>query len=661
MCGIVGLWFRDDARPDRVEFDRFTDALAHRGPDGRGVFHDKDSGVAFGHRRLAILDLSEAGKQPMSYAAGRYWITYNGEIYNFLELRETLEGLGHVFHTQTDTEVILAAYAQWGAECQIKFNGMWAFAIWDRDRRELFLSRDRFGVKPLFYYWDGRRFAFASELKAFVALSWFDVAFDPETVALAVKTPWNVEGTEYSLLKGIRRLPGGYCIRLDAKNEPRIHRWWNTLDHLVTPPAKYQDQVAEYRRLFFDACRIRMRSDVPLGTSLSGGLDSSSVLCAMVAVRRKAPAGPRMATNWQNAFIASYPGTEQDETAYALEVARATGAKTFVFEMRPEQMLEALDDIVFQYEEISDVPLGPWEMYRQERANGIVVSIDGHGGDEALAGYWYHIRDAALRDALWPWPHPIGFVVLYSTLRNMYRPNALRRVPTIPNILKQHWIEPAWEKLRRISWNHLLGELKKGKTGTNTQPHSSGWLRVTPRTPRFPAYDEDSPRIRGRSELFRALYRDFHAVSLPMNLHTYDRLSMAHGVEVRAPFCDWRLVTYTFSLPDRAWVHGGFTKRILRDAMVGLLPEWIRLRRLKLGFASPLASWLQGILRPFFMDSLRSSSFLQSPIWVGPNVAAAAERAYARGDGDLLAGIWSYVLADRLMDSFRHKAREWRE
>ena len=211
MCGIVGIWNRQGLPIDVYELDRFTDSLAHRGPDGRGTYIDKKACFGIGHRRLAILDLTNSGHQPMAYGDKRYWITYNGEIYNFIELRTELELLGHHFHSESDTEVILAAYVQWGKACQFKFNGMWSFAIWDSHERQLFLSRDRFGIKPLFYLYDDKHFIFASELKAFMSLSSkLQPQFDLGIIALYA----NIESARKTLLKGVMNLNGGHQLIL---------------------------------------------------------------------------------------------------------------------------------------------------------------------------------------------------------------------------------------------------------------------------------------------------------------------------------------------------------------------------------------------------------------------------------------------------------------
>jgi len=608
--------------------DRFTDTLRHRGPDGRGTYRDAAAGIGLGHRRLSILDLSAAAQQPMSDATGRYWITFNGEIYNFLELRADLERCGHHFLTTSDTEVILAAYAEWGESCQLKFNGMWAFAIWDARERILFLSRDRFGVKPLLYRWAAPQFVFASELKAFAALEGQPVQINPAMVALAIADYSHLEGAEQTLLVGVRRLPGGHSLRMQTGQAPVIRRWWNTLDHLAAVPADYRDQVAGFRDLFLDACRIRMRSDVPLGTSLSGGLDSSAVCCAMAASRhRGAPAPERLATDWQRAFIATYPGTTQDETPYADAVVQHTGAHPVYCQVRAELLVDQLESFLSRYEGISDVHIGPWLVYQAQRAHGVVVSLDGHGGDELLGGYHHHLQSvirAAMRVGQFP-------------LARDYRRILQRLDAAEAN-------SPAYG-YGRLAREYLWRPLRRAFRDATAQRY---WLRIAPGVVRSPILIADADRLRERDALFRALYDDFHWTTLPLNLGDYDRLAMAHGVEVRAPFVDYRLVCYAFALPTASKLGDGYTKRILRDATRDLLPDNIRLRQSKIGFSNPVREWLAGPLREFVLDSVGSQTFRSSAIWDGPAAARATEAAYKSGNTDVLRQVWRLVLAARL-------------
>src|SRR3972149_792658 len=419
MCGITGFWNLDGKPVSREGLIRFTNQIAHRGPDGWDVHVDDSAALGFGHRRLAIIDITDSGRQPMSFADGRYWIVFNGEIYNFVELKKELENLGYQFKTDSDTEVILAGYDKWGEDCQFKFNGMWAFAIWDSRERKIFISRDRFGVKPLIYYFDGKRFAFASEMKAFLALDGFRAEFSPTVLANSLENASLVEGAEDCLLQGLKRVLGGHCLTLKANGDLNIRRWWNTLDHLPNVPERYEDQIQQYRELFLDACRIRMRSDVPIGTALSGGLDSSSVLSSMSHIRKSGDATMRMAHGWQKAFIGTYPGKIIDERHYADEVIKHTGVQPIYCKMNADMYLDYFNDILYQYEELSDIHLGPWFVHKMQRQHGVVVTIDGHGGDEALGGYTWHVF-AAMRDA-----NPIRFLELASIRNSMSLTNAL--------------------------------------------------------------------------------------------------------------------------------------------------------------------------------------------------------------------------------------------
>jgi len=346
MCGIAGIWQLNGQIVERSTIQRFIGALAHRGPDGQGILSVDDGRLALAHRRLAILDLTAAASQPMHSQSGRYDITYNGEIYNFLEVRAELQSHGARFRTESDTEVILAAFERWGADSLLHFNGMWSFAIWDRQERRLFIARDRFGVKPLYFFANPRRFAFASELKAFLHLDGFNPVANRE--ALKARLAGNF--SDHILLRDIESLPPGHCMEIGA-GRLRGWRWWNTLDHLVSVPRDFTKQAEEFRELLFDACRLRVRSDVPVATSLSGGLDSSSVLCSLAAAQRAGDI-TRLPPEWSRAFIAGFPGTPRDETNYALVAAQQAGAIPVVCQFTADLLRDQIDAYLFSFDEI---------------------------------------------------------------------------------------------------------------------------------------------------------------------------------------------------------------------------------------------------------------------------------------------------------------------
>lgn len=627
MCGIVGLWNLTGEPIDRGGLDRFTDTLAHRGPDGRGIFVDQEACLGLGHRRLAIIDTSDSGIQPMSFADGRYWLTFNGEIYNFLELRDELRQYGYKFITESDTEVVIAAYDKWGEDCQLHFNGMWAFALWDRGEKLLFLSRDRFSVKPLVYFYNDQRFAFASELKAFLALDWFKVEFDSEMIAGALTDKRLVAGMERTILRNLKQLQGGYCLKLKQTGDLKIRRWWNTLDHLTPAPVSYDEQVEHYRALFLDACRIRMRSDVPIGTALSGGLDSSSIACCMRAIHDAGNTGDRLARDWQRVFIATYPGSVIDERGFADEVVRKTDAHPTYCVITPSMYLDNFERILFQFEDVSDIYLGPWMVHKTQRENGVVVTLDGHGGDEALGGYPWHVT-AALKDAL----------KSFSIPRSAQLLDTMKKLEIFPQ--DQFY----WKSVQTIA-----GKLFKKE---------SQWLMQSPMEFFSLPYEEDRHRIKEQDPLFQSLYVDFHFTSLPTNLQNFDRLSMAHGVEVRSPFIDWRLVAFTFSLPSQSKISGGFTKRILRDALKGILPEPIRQRTRKLGFPNMSESWSSIDAQQFVHDMVMSSDFKSSAIWDGKRIGIELETAMRMQDLPVIRKAWFYIQAALLMKMFKENSRQ---
>jgi asparagine synthase (glutamine-hydrolysing) len=654
MCGVTGYWAYSSHDLAEAVFAAFTHSLAHRGPDGFGIEHFPEVRLWLGHRRLAILDLSERARQPMSYAEGRYWLTYNGEVYNYTELREELRGLGHRFISDSDSEVILAAYAQWGQDCQLRFNGMWAFAIWDAQERRLFLSRDRFGVKPLYYSDHAGAFVFASELKAFLTLPWVDGAFDPEIVAETLTNINGQEATPYTLLPGVRRLPAGHSMVVEADGSIRINTWWKTLDHLPRPRRSLKEQAEEFRALFFDACRLRLRSDVPLATALSGGLDSSAIACTLAELGRRG-AVEGAPKDWQRAFVACFVGTPYDERQYAEQVIGHTGMVPDYRDVDDHQALKDIERVIFDHEGINfQLYLGAWSIYRAMRCTGIRVSIDGHGSDELVGGYHFYVERAinAAAQSL----DQRRYLDLCGVLAGLSGSSTSE--PTHAGLLGK--LRPFARGL--LAQLHLLAPLRAALSTCRSllmpaASHGSAMEKLLrPYDGPHRLYDEASdPRVAGMSPLQAMLFSWFHGLMLPTLLRVFDRASMAHGIEVRMPFMDWQVVTYGFALPETSKIGAGYTKLVLREAMQGILPEPIRLRTNKIGFIAPMQSWACGALKPWLLDLSASRSFIESSVWNGPAARAAVVRAV---DGKAsIDPVWPILNAYVLEQSFQVRAR----
>jgi asparagine synthase (glutamine-hydrolysing) len=571
MCGIFGYV----GRIERAAAERCLHTLAHRGPDGWGVWSDEH--VTLGHRRLAILDLSENGAQPMSYAGERYWITFNGEIYNFLELRAELEGRGHVFRTESDTEVILAAYLQWGEDCQVRFNGMWAFAIWDSVARRLFLSRDRFGKKPLFYaQLPGGDFVFASEMKALLPLL---PSFEPDRSlikGMTLRSSFAYEATERCLIKGIKRFPAGHCAAFES-GTLHMRRWWNTLDHIPVIPTTYGRQVETMRELLFDACRLRMRSDVTMGTALSGGLDSSTIVAAVAHINRTHAGEARLATDRHHAFVASFPGTPLDEAVYARRVAEHEGIQADVLTIDPSERVSQLSRMLYLYEDITITsPIPFMALYGSIKAAGVTVTLDGHAADELFGGYstdWsYALMDAGTDR---------GQIAEVLQMYELGMPANATQFPRPRTRLGSYFMR-------------MGAAVVKSKFGMQTNLGEEY---------------TNHPRWKELDHFSRALFWQTHCFVLPTILRSYDRYGMANSVEIRMPFLDWRIACFAFGLPWSSKLQRGYSKVIIRDAIAPHLPKDIAYRRTKIGFNSPIVDWMRGPMRTFFLDTISSQAF----------------------------------------------------
>jgi len=609
MCGIAGILDGAWTPAHLAALKRMADAQRHRGPDGEGfallsldphgtrslgraelenpkseIRNPKWPG-GFAFRRLAILDLTDAAAQPMSNDDGSLWLMHNGEVYNYLELRAELEAKGHRFRSTGDTEVALKAYETWGTECFARFNGMWGMAFWDARRGELVLCRDRFGVKPLHYYFDGGRLVFASEIKALLEVPWVPREADETAVADYLVND-TVNASERTFFKGISAVPPGHILTFrpgalsaNQKSEIRNQKWWSLADHLEPPPPE-REAAEKLRALFTDAVRLRLRSDVPVGTALSGGIDSSSIVCV---------ARPHLTAGNQKAFSACYEGFAQDEKRYVDLVVRHTGVESHIVRPSTESLAADLSRLVWHQEE----PFGGTSMYAQfkvfelARAQGVPVTLDGQGADEQLAGYDFfrpvQLAGLLLRGCLGAWWRELSAFARHRATSRLFA-----AAMTAPGLLSQRQLLRLASRLcpdRTIAW-------------------ATPALRQAARIAGNPKSEIRNPKS---DRLNQRLYDFFTVDLLPSLLRYEDRSAMAHGVESRLPFMDWRLVAYVFSLPASMKIRGGETKWILRQAMRGIVPEEILGRHDKIGFATPESDWLSPRPGGFVAEAMESA------------------------------------------------------
>ena len=554
MCGIAGFVRTDGAPAERSVIERMTDAVRHRGPDGSG--HFLDGSLALGHRRLSILDLSEHGAQPMHDARDTLVLTFNGEIYNYLEIREQLRAKGYTFRTETDSEVILAAYDCWGDACVSRFNGMWAFVIFDRVRKRLFLSRDRFGVKPLYYREGGNAFAFGSEIRQLLPFG-DRISSNMDVVRTFLVTSFS-DLDDQTFFQDIRCLPGGHNATFDLDhNRFAIRRYYEVSPREDTENLSIPDAVEAFSALFEDAVRLRLRSDVKVGTCLSGGLDSSSVAATASGLYRQ---------NADGRFGAITAVSEQEsnnEAHFAEMVVQASHLDWHRAKPSYEDFVSSLPHVVRAQEEPFGGPSLTMQYFvmKAARDNGIVVLLDGQGGDETLLGYekYYaaYIASAFRRDG-------IGATV--AALRASARNNAKMRPINMAKYLVGALVAPA----RYAFYKH-----------------------------RHRHFDRHAPLPAPLSDFAKSCFDSFRlqkleieSTNLPVLLRYEDKNSMAHSVEARLPFLDYRLLELSLSLPDRYKIRDGWSKWILRKAMTERLPDDVVWRKNKFGFEAPEDIWL---------------------------------------------------------------------
>jgi asparagine synthase (glutamine-hydrolysing) len=605
MCGIVGL-LTPDRRAGGDALSASLALLAHRGPDGEGTWCRSAAGppfVTFGHRRLAIIDRSDAGAQPMVRDGGRLAVTCNGEIYNYRELRAELEARGRRFRSATDTEVLLHAYDEWGAGCLERLNGMFAFAIWDERRQELFAARDRFGEKPFHYVWDPRArvFAFASEIKALLAVSGVAAALDERALYRFVAFGEQA-GAKQSLWQGVRRLPHAHALTLRWRGDAadlRIDRYWDIdLDREdAMPTARAATRFAE---LFADSVRLRLRADVAVGTSLSGGLDSSAVVCQIHALG---------AAGGQKTFSARMEEPSLDEGDYIAAVVERTGVEAHEVWPSAAELRERFGRVCHHLEEPfpSTSPFAQHLVMRLASEHDVTVLLDGQGADELLAGYrpYFTARYADLA-ARW------RLARLWEESR-AFRARHARPFPLSGRAVAAR-LAPGLHRAWRSFDGRVTDDSKSGLHWWRPD-----WLD------RFKD-EAATPLPAGRRDrLTRRLYADALQGPLQELLRYGDRNSMAWSRELREPFLDHRLAEFVFALPPEHKIHRGETKVLMREAFRGLVPPRILARQDKLGYQAPLVTWLRGPLRSWAAGKLAAVE----DTFAGRMIPGAADRFLA--------------------------------
>ena len=570
MCGFTVLLGTDGRRAEPRIVERMTHAILHRGPDDEGSFYAGPVGMGF--RRLSILDISPSGHQPMS--SEDLTIVFNGEIYNYVELRAELQTLGYRFRSTGDTEVLLKAYREWGPECVKRLNGMWAFVIYDHRDRTLFGSRDRFGMKPLYICRLANHLLLASEIKAIRASGLYQDATNPR-VAAAYLLEDRLDETSETFYSGIESIPAAHAFAVRPDGGLKQWRYWSLDEQGETAIA---DPARAFAELFEDAVRLHMRSDVPVAVNLSGGLDSTSIICASARVRKTEGA--------RDALLAfCYQAPEFDERRYIEDTVRQTGARLVNLSTSAHALWDDLAKMLWYQDEPahSMTAVIGYQLMRLASDHGIKVVLNGQGADETIGGYANYFRD------------------YWHTLIRQGR--VFEAWAEVSRYCAVHGGKPTSHFLGLI--RHLIQSALHASAIYRRQAARNADRRLRARNRWFdPSLLEAVQPDRGRHrfDLRSVLKRSVQASPLPLYLRVEDRNAMAHSVEARLPFLDHRLVELVFALPEQWHLRGPWNKFVLREGMRNKIPESVRARADKMGFPFPARQWFTGPLREPLLD-----------------------------------------------------------
>jgi asparagine synthase (glutamine-hydrolysing) len=632
MCGISGIYaFNDAGRHFIGNLKASTDAIEKRGPDSQG--HFVSSCVGLGHRRLSILDLSADGSQPMHDETGRYTIVFNGEIFNFPELKKKLVDKGHTFHSQTDTEVLLKMYIHEGKSFLKKLNGFFAFAIYDKVEESLFIARDRFGVKPLLVYRDNDKVIFASEMKAMLA---FDIPRKLDLVSLYNYLQLNYIPGPASIFKGVKKLRPGYYLHI--RNGKVMTKAWYKIPYdkkkAKNNPLNYDQQQKELVKLMDESVQRRLISDVPLGAFLSGGIDSSVIVA--LASRH---------TDHLNTFSIGYKDEPFfDETKYANLVAQKYKTNHTVFSLTNNDLYDHIFDVLNYIDEpFADSSALAVNILARRTREKVTVALSGDGADELFAGYNKHMGDYRVRQGGWKAEAVHALSPLWEILpksRNSAMGNRVRQFQRFAKGMSLSNKDRYWQlatftdekdakKLFKKSVAKMVGKKLYAKRRKKILEH-----------------------IHQDGDINEVLYTDMHLVLENDMLTKVDLMSMANSLEVRTPFLDYKVVDFAFSLPESSKIDLKMKKKIVQDAFRPLLPEELY-KRPKHGFEVPLLKWFRNELKPLITDELLSDQFIEEQgLFSVDEIRSLKAKLFSNNPEDIHARIWGLIV-------FQHWWKKW--